>query len=115
MSRTVMPSGSRPTGSPSVLTIWRSRTSCSIGAECTAEVARPIADGSVDDRAGVDDFERGTGDRLELIEVVVVPARIGRTGDEPVRPVVGIDQSVLLERDEDHARLTRESRDVVAR
>src|SRR6266699_220171 len=39
------------------------------------------------------------------IEVVVVPARVGRAGDEPVRAVVGDDHSVLLQCGEDHLRL----------
>lgn len=42
---------------------------------------------------------------LELAEVLVVRARVGRAGDEPARAVVGDDHPVALERPEDRARL----------
>src|SRR3954449_7295018 len=65
------------------------------------------------DRAGLHDLERRAGDPLELVEVLVVPAPVGRAGDVPVRAVVGHDHPVRLERLGDDARLAAQAADVV--
>src|SRR5215211_9301680 len=64
-------------------------------------------------RLGLHYLERAARDRLQLVEAVVVPAAVRRAGDEPVRPVVGVDDPVLLERPGDHKRLPAEVRQVV--
>src|SRR4051794_6358692 len=66
-------------------------------------------------RTGVDDLEARSGDRLQLVEIVVVPALARRTLEEPVRPVVGDDQAVALHRHRDHARLAGEPQRVERR
>src|SRR3954451_22295857 len=50
------------------------------------------------DRSRLDGLEGGTGHRLQLIEVVVVPAPVGRAADVPVAAVVGDDHPVPLQR-----------------
>src|SRR5262249_59469348 len=65
-------------------------------------------------RARVHHLEGAAGHRLELVQVVVVPARVAGAGDEPARAVVGDHHAVLLERVEHHAGLAGEARDVEA-
>src|SRR5579863_3157535 len=65
---------------------------------------------SVLDRSGLDGLERAAGDGLELVEIVVVPARIGVAADVPAAAVVGDDHPVGLQGREDDERLTVESR-----
>src|SRR3954447_19213475 len=54
---------------------------------------------------GVEDLEVRSGDRLQLVEVVVVPAGARRALEEPVRAVVGDDQPIALHRHRDHTGL----------
>ncbi len=53
--------------------------------------------------------------RLEAVEVVVRPARVGGAADVPGRAVVGQDHPVALQRRQDDARLGREPARVEAR
>ena len=62
---------------------------------------RPSVGVVADRLAGVDNFEGVAGDRLEVTEVVVAPARVGGARDVPVGAVVGDDHAVLLERGAD--------------
>src|SRR5262249_17250295 len=66
----------------------------------------------VHEPGGVDDLEHRAGDPVEGVEVVVVPARIGRAGDVVGRAVVGEDHPVLLQGPEDDLALRSERADV---
>ena len=54
-------------------------------------------------------------DAADRVQRVVRPVRVGRAADVPVRPVVGEDHPVRLQRLEHDARLPREAGDVDAR
>src|SRR6476660_4524669 len=60
-------------------------------------------------------LERTSRHGLERIQLVVVPASVRGTGNEPVAAVVRDDHSVRLERPENHLCARREGRDVEAR
>ena len=63
----------------------------------------------------VDRLERRAGNRLQRVQVGVVPAGVGRAAHEEGRAVVREHHPVLLERAQDHLVLRREAADVVAR
>ena len=60
-------------------------------------------------RSFTDDLEVAAAQPLQSPQVVVVPARVRRAGDEPVRAVVGDEHPVALERGGDDPRLTRDT------
>ena len=64
-------------------------------------------------RLALHDLERATRNLLQLIEVVVVPARVRSALEEPVRAVVGVDQAIALQGRGDHRRLAGEGGGVV--
>src|SRR2546429_9899246 len=54
--------------------------------------------------AGCHRLEGAAGNELELVQVSVVPARVGGAADEPAAAVVGDEHPVLLQRGEDGQR-----------
>src|ERR1035437_4010031 len=63
-------------------------------------------------RVGVHDLEVGPGELLQVVQLVVVPARVRCAADVPGRAVVGEDHAVALESGQDDARLRPEAGDV---
>ena len=60
-------------------------------------------------RRGINGFKATRGDVLQLADQVVRPARVRCSLEEPVRPVVRNDHSVVLHRPQNHARPRRGS------
>ena len=58
-------------------------------------------------RGAAHDLEGAAGDRLELVEVLVVPAPVAAAAEVPVGAVVGDDHPVALEGDGDRPRRRR--------
>src|SRR5664279_1685746 len=81
------------------------------GAAGDARIARPrgatlpsgsTGGASVHHRGGasavrVDDLEAGTGESLEVVQLIVVPAAVRRAADVPGRAIVREDHAVMLE------------------
>src|ERR1700737_2134658 len=67
---------------------------------------------SVQDRAGLNRLELVAGNGFQLVELIVVPARVGGPADVPAAAVVGDDHAVLLERGEYHQGLAVKRRQV---
>ena len=65
--------------------------------DSVAPVVRAVPLRAVDQPGGVDDFEVAPGDDVELVQDVVVEARVARAADVPGRAVVGQDHPVALE------------------
>src|SRR5437763_1101198 len=103
-------SGSRRRAALSSLGIPRTR---SIG-EVTAGMMTGAPSAMVDRGLAAHDLEGAAGNRLQLIQVLVVPAMIGAAAEEPVGAVVGDDEPVLLHRHRDRMGGAVDAGDVVA-
>ena len=66
-------------------------------------------------RARVDDLEVAAGQAVERVQVVVVPAPVGRAAEVPRRAVVGEQRAVALQRPGDDLRLAAEAVEADAR
>src|SRR5258706_10312772 len=55
------------------------------------------------------DFKRGRWHSRERRKLVLVPARIRRPADEPSRPIVGDEHSVLHHRPQHHSHVRRKA------
>src|SRR5664280_327585 len=62
--------------------------------------------------AGVYDLEIGSGQILDLVELVVIPATVWHAGDIPGGAVVGQDHAVALEGSQNDLGVRPEARDV---
>src|SRR5205823_8969802 len=67
------------------------------------------------DWAGLHHFESVSGHGLELIEVLVVPPRIGCSSNKPVGAVIGDEHTILFESCENDLGRSGETRNVIAR
>src|SRR5262245_36850983 len=56
-----------------------------------------------------DYFKSASGNGLHLIQIVVVPTRVGSARDEPVGTIVGDKHPVFLDRSKDDLRCTGEA------
>lgn len=73
---------------------WRSQWHTTYRANGDAEAASERVRG--DQTIHADDLQVGNANLAERAEFVVVPAFVGRAGDEPVAAVVGQDHAVLF-------------------
>ena len=80
-----------------------------------SRLARLTRVGADHQRGLVDRIERARRHLLELVDQGCWPPRIGGSAEVPVGAVVGQDQPVVLHGPQDHLRLGRVARDVVAR